>query len=1028
MQGRCMTEIRVNNDVTRISKQCKQTGSCLSQENQNENTCNAGTVNSVCYSCCEGDLCNGNITSGASTTVSTTTTKPTTTTTATTTIATTTNPTTTSLALALTSHNSNTLPPQRKCAPLEPPEFATLSCTDGENERSKCSFICDTNYALSPLSDPSNRCACTSNTNCQWLGRPGVCKYVFPDPIACDMPDFQRGSLSVLDTWPTGALLRVNIRPVQVTSSGWSVALMFSSPIPEEAELLSGHVQLISISQDRRIFTFNSLSHNMDISPMQIYSVYFYVQNMPATSDPSTYSALVGVYDKLIFDASCIQVVSPVRPLPTTAAPPTTTPLPTTSQRATTTQRPVVVTTKKTITTPRPTTARTTTTRSTTTTVAPPATTLAPGDNCEVEPNDQANPGYIILNNGYSTGGGISFNARAQKFPDNKGLLSDWTIKLEFASPVDKIQVFVARAEGPFEGGKVWLLHPMEYNDGIGAGEGNNPLQILFIGSIAAGTAPEGIMTFCRNGAQPSMGLSGGLGGSGGSVTTNSPSGGASTTTEQGPPLTLPTQAPSSGSRCSATGASSFGSLPTSSAQTNPNGFFQSDFKSKTKYDYNEIIHKSILFYEAQRSGKLPAGNRIPWRGDSGLKDGCDVGHDLTGGWYDAGDDVKFGFPMAYSATVLAWGMIEFQEAYIDAGEWQNALDMLKWATDYFIKAHAAPNVLYVQIGDPVRDHSKWWRPEDFLVDRKSYKIDIRHPGTEVAAETAAALAAASIVFRDVNSSYADTLVQHSKELYRFADRRRKTYHESVQSVRNFYKSWNGYNDELLWAAVWLHKATNESSFLKKAEDRYDAYGANEVPQEFSWDDKYAGVQVLLAQETGHIKYRDAVKAFVDLAINTRKTPHGLTWLIKWGSNRYAANFALIALMASKIEPELPERHSYVRYARKQIHCMLGSGDGRRSYVVGFGHNPPKHVHHRASSCPQWRQRPVSQCTFESFRNPAPNPHVLYGALVGGPNLDGEYTDVRDDYVRNEVAVDYNAGFQSAVAGLKYFYKHPTNE
>ena len=43
----------------------------------------------------------------------------------------------------------------------------------------------------------------------------------------------------------------------------------------------------------------------------------------------------------------------------------------------------------------------------------------------------------------------------------------------------------------------------------------------------------------------------------------------------------------------------------------------------------------SILFYEAQRSGKLPANNRIPWRGDSGLRDGCDVGYDLTGGLYD---------------------------------------------------------------------------------------------------------------------------------------------------------------------------------------------------------------------------------------------------------------------------------------------------------------------------------------------------------------------------------------------------------
>ena len=43
--------------------------------------------------------------------------------------------------------------------------------------------------------------------------------------------------------------------------------------------------------------------------------------------------------------------------------------------------------------------------------------------------------------------------------------------------------------------------------------------------------------------------------------------------------------------------------------------------------------------------GELPQWHRIKWRGDSGLKDGCDVGYDLTGGFYDAGDFVKFHFP-----------------------------------------------------------------------------------------------------------------------------------------------------------------------------------------------------------------------------------------------------------------------------------------------------------------------------------------------------------------------------------------------
>ena len=41
------------------------------------------------------------------------------------------------------------------------------------------------------------------------------------------------------------------------------------------------------------------------------------------------------------------------------------------------------------------------------------------------------------------------------------------------------------------------------------------------------------------------------------------------------------------------------------------------------------------MFYEAQRSGKLPASNRIPYRKDSALTDGQDVGKDLSGGKYN---------------------------------------------------------------------------------------------------------------------------------------------------------------------------------------------------------------------------------------------------------------------------------------------------------------------------------------------------------------------------------------------------------
>ena len=69
------------------------------------------------------------------------------------------------------------------------------------------------------------------------------------------------------------------------------------------------------------------------------------------------------------------------------------------------------------------------------------------------------------------------------------------------------------------------------------------------------------------------------------------------------------------------------------------------------------------------------------------------------------------------------------------------------------------------------------------------------------------------------------------------------------------------------------------------------------------------------------------------------------------------------------------------------------------------------------SSCPA----PPAPCDWGSYRNPNPNTYILFGALVGGPDLKGNYLDARDNYQQSEVAIDYNAGFQSAVAGLSRY-------
>lgn len=94
--------------------------------------------------------------------------------------------------------------------------------------------------------------------------------------------------------------------------------------------------------------------------------------------------------------------------------------------------------------------------------------------------------------------------------------------------------------------------------------------------------------------------------------------------------------------------------------------------------------------------------------------------------------------------------------------ELRNAVKAVKWGSDYLLKATAVPDVVFVQVGDAYSDHNCWERPEDMDTLRTVYKIDRDHPGSDVAGETAAALAAASIVFRSRDPRYSNLLLNRA--------------------------------------------------------------------------------------------------------------------------------------------------------------------------------------------------------------------------------------------------------------------------
>lgn len=425
-------------------------------------------------------------------------------------------------------------------------------------------------------------------------------------------------------------------------------------------------------------------------------------------------------------------------------------------------------------------------------------------------------------------------------------------------------------------------------------------------------------------------------------------------------------------------------------------------------YNYAEALQKAIYFYECQQAGPLPEWNRVEWRGDATMND------EVLGGWYDAGDHVKFNLPMAYSAAMLGWALYEYGDGIQASGQRPYLERNLAFALDYLVACDRGGSVVY-QIGAGGPDH-KWWGSAEVIekeMDRPYYV----GKGSCVVGQMAAALAVGSIVLKN------NTYLNYAKKYFVLADTTRSdsTYTEAD----GFYNSHSGFWDELLWAATWLYIATGEQEYLDKAESyipklkRQNQTDVIEYQWAHCWDDCHYGAMILLAIITGKEEYHQYAQMHLDWwtpqgynGKSVSYTPGGLAHLDSWGPLRYAMNAAFLALVYSDSINDTALKQKYYNFAKSQIDYALGSNPLKRSYVVGFGTNPPERPHHRTAHGTWLDKRDI----------PDYHRHVLYGALVGGPTKSDTYKDDIEDYVLNEVATDYNAGFVGVLCRMTAEY------
>ncbi|KAK8654375.1 hypothetical protein V6N13_128344 [Hibiscus sabdariffa] len=474
--------------------------------------------------------------------------------------------------------------------------------------------------------------------------------------------------------------------------------------------------------------------------------------------------------------------------------------------------------------------------------------------------------------------------------------------------------------------------------------------------------------------------------------------------------------------------------------------------------NYTVALHQALMFFNAQRSGKLPANNNVSWRGDSCLDDGKGYLKGLEGGYYDGGDADKYSFPTSFAMTILSWSVLEYGAKYEAVGELNHVKDIIQWGTDYLLKTFdsSAKTIDKVasQVGDAnassegkTGDGDCWIRPESINYPRPVIPCSTC---PALAAEMAAALAAASIVFKD-DREYSKKLVHGADLLFKFATKGEGEHYTGGSDPSSKFYNSTGFWDEFVWGGAWMYCATGNSSYIDLVTNpalakHAEAFWGGPDHGVLGWDNKHAGAQLLITRlrmflefgypyevmlKTFHDQITEIICSYLPEFKNFNRTKGGLIELNhgKPKPLQYVVNAAfLAALYSDYLEATLTPgsqcgakffpKEAFRDFAKWQINYILGRNPQGMSYVVGFSDHFPKYVHHKGASIPSYIKHQSCREGLKWKESTKPNPNTIVGAMVAGPNKYDGFRENRFDYNFTEPTIAGNAGLVAALVAL----------
>lgn len=427
------------------------------------------------------------------------------------------------------------------------------------------------------------------------------------------------------------------------------------------------------------------------------------------------------------------------------------------------------------------------------------------------------------------------------------------------------------------------------------------------------------------------------------------------------------------------------------------------------EYNYAKLLQESLYFYDANMCGNLEGTCGLSWRGNCHTYDknvtttinGVTYKVDVSGGFHDAGDHVKFGLPQGYAATMLGMSYYQFPDAYTSTGQTAHLQAITDYFCDYFKRCTVYDSSGKVvgfcyQVGDGNTDHGIWSAPEGQTMSRPAYFATASNPATDEVSVAIAALAMNYINFRNEED------LKTAEDLFTFVKNNSKAC--ATNGASGFYDS-TSYGDDYALAASALYVATKNTSY-NSIYNEYKDNSGNGVNQYWVLDWANTGALACMLQ-----KDTSKLAGITNAGKNCSTIDGFFNCVSDWGSCRYNSASGFVGLVYDK----LTNTTTYDSWVVSQMNYMIGDNPNKRCYIVGYNENSSQYPHHRAAS-----RSTDAKVTREDH-------YTLLGALVGGPGKDGTYKDDQNDYHCNEVALDYNAGLVSALAGLYCTHKNDTS-